>query len=117
LMVEESEAIGVCVFDPEWHEGIVGLVASRVKDKLHRPGVAFSRAQEPGMLKGSGRSISGLHLRDALVAVDTRHPGMIQRFGGHAMAAGLTLPERHYEEFCAAFNAVCGDWLDAPALE
>ena len=117
LMVEENDAVGVCIFDPEWHEGIVGLVASRVKDKLHRPAIAFARAHEAGLLKGSGRSISGLHLRDALVAVDTRYPGMIQRFGGHAMAAGLTLPEQHYEKFCAAFDAVCGAWLDAPALE
>jgi single-stranded-DNA-specific exonuclease len=116
-MVEGNAAVGVCLFDPAWHEGVVGLVASRVKDRLHRPAIAFARAQQSGLLKGSGRSIASLHLRDALVAVDTRHPGMIERFGGHAMAAGLTLPERHYQAFAECFDAVCRQWLDETALE
>jgi single-stranded-DNA-specific exonuclease len=112
-----NEAIGVCLFDAGWHEGVVGLVASRVKDRLHRPVIAFARAAEAGMLKGSGRSIRGLHLRDAIVAVDARHPGLIVRFGGHAMAAGLSLPETALPEFSDAFDRECRARLDADALE
>ena len=113
----DGSATGVCLFDPDWHEGVVGLVASRIKEKLHRPVFAFARATEGGMLKGSGRSIAGLHLRDALATVDARHPGLIERFGGHAMAAGLSLPEANYEIFCEAFDQVCTESLDATQLE
>jgi single-stranded-DNA-specific exonuclease len=118
-MVEhiDGDAVGLALFDPSWHEGVVGLVASRVKDRLHRPAIAFARAQEPGMLKGSARSIAGLHVRDALAAVDATHPGLIARFGGHAMAAGLTLPESRLDEFNACFDAVCRAQLDDAALE
>lgn len=117
ILVEDNRQTGVSVFDENWHEGVVGLVASRLKEKLHRPVIAFARAQEGGVLKGSGRSIAGLHLRDALAAVDARHPGLITRFGGHAMAAGLTLPEAALGLFGAAFDAVCAEWLEASALE
>jgi single-stranded-DNA-specific exonuclease len=117
VMVEDCDNVGVCVFEPDWHEGIVGLVASRVKDQLHRPAFAFARAQEAGMLKGSGRSIPGLHLRDALAAVDTLHPGLIPRFGGHAMAAGLSLPEASYEIFAESFDGICRKWLDEATLQ
>ncbi len=116
-LVARNSDTGVCVFDAGWHEGVVGLVASRVKDRLHRPVIAFARAAENGVLKGSGRSIRGLHLRDALAAVDARHPGLITRFGGHAMAAGLTLPETGLAEFSASFDAECRQRLDAEALE
>ena len=116
LLVEDSEADGVCVFQDGWHEGVVGLVASKVKDRLHRPTIAFARAQEHGVLKGSGRSIAGLHLRDALVLLDTRHPGLLQRYGGHAMAAGMTIAESDYERFALAFDAVCSELLDDDAL-
>lgn len=118
-MVEslDATAIGVSLFDPGWHEGVVGLVASRVKDKLHRPAIAFARAQESGMLKGSARSIAGLHIRDALAAVDAQCPGLITRFGGHAMAAGLSLPEARFDEFNARFDEVCRAALDDAALE
>ena len=115
-LVEGSEAAGVCVYAAAWHEGVVGLVASRVKDRLHRPSFAFAPAGEPGLLKGSGRSIPGLHLRDALAAVDALHPGLIARFGGHAMAAGLSLAEQHYEAFAKAFDRHCQAQLDAEAL-
>jgi len=119
VMVErlDSQAVGVALFDPGWHEGVVGLVASRVKDRLHRPTFAFARAKEIGMLKGSGRSIAGLHIRDALALVDARSPGLIARFGGHAMAAGLTLPEARLDEFSALFHDVCKSALDETALE
>ena len=113
----DGSAVGLSLFDPGWHEGIVGLVASRVKDKLHRPAFAFARAKEPGQLKGSGRSIAGLHIRDALALVDARNPGMIARFGGHAMAAGLTLPEARLDHFRGAFESVCREALDDAALE
>ncbi|MEY1661407.1 single-stranded-DNA-specific exonuclease RecJ [Isoalcanivorax beigongshangi] len=96
--------LGVCLYDPHWHEGVVGLLASRVKERLHRPVVALAPAQQPGMLKGSGRSIPGLHLRDVLDRVATRHPGLLHRFGGHAMAAGLTMAEADLPAFTAAFS-------------
>ncbi|MFP7721542.1 single-stranded-DNA-specific exonuclease RecJ [Lysobacter sp. A3-1-A15] len=93
-----------CLFDPEWHPGVIGLVASRIKDRLHRPVVAFAPAG-PGspVLRGSARSIPGFHIRDALADVAARHPGMIERFGGHAMAAGLTLPAESLDAFRTAF--------------
>ena len=117
LLVQDSTATGVSLFDESWHEGVVGLVASRIKERLHRPVIAFAQAQEPGLLKGSGRSISGLHLRDALAFVDAQRPGLIQRFGGHAMAAGLTLDRACLDEFSAAFDAVCQAWLSQEQLE
>jgi single-stranded-DNA-specific exonuclease len=116
-LAADNSAVGVCLFDPAWHEGVVGLVASRVKDRLHRPVIAFARAAEGGLLKGSGRSIPGLHLRDALALVDARHPGLITRFGGHAMAAGLTLPEAALPAFSLAFDQDCMALLDAEDLE
>lgn len=116
LAETDSEAVGVCVFDAGWHEGVVGLVASRVKERLHRPVVAFAPAQEKGWLKGSARSIPGLHLRDALAAVDARRPGLIARFGGHAMAAGLSLRVDDLPDFSAAFDAICRQWIDQAAL-
>ncbi|WP_293372828.1 single-stranded-DNA-specific exonuclease RecJ [Nevskia sp.] len=115
-LVAESEDVGVVVHEPDWHEGVVGLVASRVKDALHRPVIAFACAQERGMLKGSGRSIPGLHLRDALAAVDAQYPGLITRFGGHAMAAGLTMPEEGLAAFSTVFDAQCRAMLDADQL-
>lgn len=117
LLVEGSDATGVCVFQDDWHEGVVGLVASKLKERLHRPVIAFARAQDGGLLKGSGRSIAGLHLRDALVRLDARHPGLVLRYGGHAMAAGLSLAEADYARFAQAFDAVCAELLDDDALD
>ena len=94
---------GLCLFEPEWHEGLVGLVASRVKDRFRRPVLAFTRASEAGMLKGSGRSIEGIHIRDLIEAIDTARPGVVSKFGGHAMAAGLTLKESGFADFKAAW--------------
>lgn len=107
---------GLCLHEPDWHEGLVGLVASRVRERVHRPVFAFAKAQD-GKLKGSGRSIDGFHLRDALAAIDTRQPQLIERFGGHAMAAGLTLPAANYAAFAAAFDLVVREQLDAAALQ
>lgn len=103
------------LFDPGWHQGVIGILASRLKDKFHRPAIAFARA-ENGEIKGSGRSIPGFHLRDALDLVAKRHPGLILKFGGHAMAAGLTLAESGFEPFCRAFEQVAQEWLEAGAL-
>ena len=101
--------VAACLFDADWHPGVVGLVASKMKDRLHRPVIAFAPA-EPGAdtLRGSARSIPGLHIRDALALVDARHPGLIERFGGHAMAAGLTVAADRIDELVAAKNAGTG---------
>jgi single-stranded-DNA-specific exonuclease len=88
----------VCLYDESWHQGIVGLIASRVRERCHRPVIAFAR-DDGGELKGSARSISGVHIRDLLETVSAVRPGLISRFGGHAMAAGLNLPEAHFSEF------------------
>jgi len=109
----------ICVFDPDFHEGVVGIVASRIKDKLHRPTFVFAASQAPGKeheLKGSGRSIPGFHLRDALDLVAKRHPGVLLRFGGHAMAAGCTVNEESFDEFEQGLNDVAQEWLDAATL-
>jgi len=96
--------IAMTLYQSNWHQGVIGILAARIKDRLHRPTIAFADG-DPGQLKGSARSIPGIHIRDILHAVATRHPGLITRFGGHAMAAGLTLPRAHHEEFAAAFVA------------
>lgn len=102
----------VCLYDPDWHPGVVGLVASKLKERLHRPAIAFAPA-EPGsdLLRGSARSIPGFHVRDALALVDARHPGLMTRFGGHAMAAGLSLPRDAFPAFRDAFVQVAREWL------
>ncbi|MCD6077591.1 MAG: recJ [Ramlibacter sp.] len=115
----EEPPPAICVFDPDFHEGVVGIVASRIKDKLHRPTFVFAASQAPGKeheLKGSGRSIRGFHLRDALDLVAKRHPGVLLRFGGHAMAAGCTVAEEHLDTFEQAMAQVAQEWLDAATL-
>jgi single-stranded-DNA-specific exonuclease len=109
----------ICVFDPDFHEGVVGIVASRLKDKMHRPVFVFAASSAPGReheLKGSGRSIPGFHLRDALDLVAKRHPGVLLRFGGHAMAAGCTIHEDALDTFEQGLTAVAQEWLDAATL-
>ena len=102
-LAEPDTSATVCVFHPEWHQGVVGLVASRLKEKYWRPTLAFAQGDE-GEIKGSGRSIPDVHLRDALDLVSKRYPGLILKFGGHAMAAGLTIEEDNYEVFVQAFE-------------
>jgi len=104
-------------FHPDWHQGVVGIVASRLKDRLHRPVICFARAEESGdrVLRGSGRSIAGLHLRDALDVVSKRAPGLIRRFGGHAMAAGLSIGAADYERFAGEFERAVDELLPAHA--
>ena len=116
---DEAPPPAVSVFDPDFHEGVVGIVASRLKDKLHRPCFVFAPSGAPGHeheLKGSGRSIDGFHLRDALDLVAKRAPGVLKRFGGHAMAAGCTIDEDQFERFEHTLAEVAGEWLDAATL-
>jgi single-stranded-DNA-specific exonuclease len=120
-MIDEDEEPppAIAIFDPDFHEGVVGIVASRIKDKLHRPTFVFAASQAPGKeheLKGSGRSIPGFHLRDALDLVAKRQPGVLLRFGGHAMAAGCTIAEEQFEVFEQALQQVAHEWLDAATL-
>ncbi len=107
---------GVCVYQQDWHQGVVGLVAARVREHLHRPVIAFANNSEDE-LKGSARSIPGLHIRDALDTVAARYPGLIRKFGGHAMAAGLSLDSAHYEEFSRCFNEVVSELLREEDLQ
>ena len=115
----EEAPSAICVFDPDFHEGVVGIVASRIKDKLHRPAFVFASSSAPGKeheLKGSGRSIAGFHLRDALDLVAKRYPGVLLRFGGHAMAAGCTISEEHLDTFEQGLIEVAQEWLDLATL-
>ncbi|HEY5994612.1 MAG TPA: single-stranded-DNA-specific exonuclease RecJ [Gallionellaceae bacterium] len=106
----------LALYDETWHQGVIGILASRLKDKFHRPVIALAPGQNAGELKGSGRSIQGLHLRDALDLISKRHPHLLQKFGGHAMAAGLSLRAEHLEEFQAAFEAVARELLSPADL-
>ncbi|WP_407320898.1 single-stranded-DNA-specific exonuclease RecJ [Dickeya ananatis] len=108
--------LGLAMYHPDWHQGVVGILASRIKERFHRPVIAFAPAGD-GILKGSGRSIAGLHLRDALERLDTCYPGLMLKFGGHAMAAGLSLAEDRFDEFRQRFADLVGEWLDASQLE
>ncbi|MBU0688432.1 MAG: single-stranded-DNA-specific exonuclease RecJ [Gammaproteobacteria bacterium] len=112
---DPAESYSLALFNDEWHQGVIGILASRLKDKFHRPVIAFARAQT-GELKGSGRSIPGLHLRDALDLVSKRQPHLILKFGGHAMAAGLSIPEDALDAFRIAFESVVQEMLDSEAL-
>jgi single-stranded-DNA-specific exonuclease len=115
--VDPGGALGISLFDPAWHHGIVGLVAAKVKERRHRPVIAFAPAGEGDQLRGSARSIAGFHIRDALAEVDARCPGMIVRFGGHAMAAGLTLAPAHYARFAEVFDAVVRERIAPESLQ
>src|SRR3989338_3201170 len=112
-----SAPYGACLvlFDETWHQGVIGILASRLKYKFHRPAIAFARSNS-GELKGSGRSIAGLHLRDALDLVSKRHPALIKKFGGHAAAAGLSITEADFANFAAAFEQISSELLDANDL-
>ncbi len=113
--INPTDSSSLALFDETWHQGVIGILASRLKDRYHRPVIAFARAQN-GEIKGSGRSIPGLHLRDALDLVAKRHPHLLQKFGGHAMAAGLSLREEHFDEFKAAFESVAQSLLSPADL-
>ncbi len=107
---------GLCLFREDWHQGVIGILAGRLKDRLHRPVIAFAPGIE-GEIKGSARSVAGLHIRDALDAIATRHPALLQKFGGHAMAAGLSLRREHFEDFRLAFDEEVGRHLSEEDLQ
>ncbi|MFW6094431.1 MAG: DHHA1 domain-containing protein, partial [Pseudomonadota bacterium] len=114
----QDDRVGVCVYEAGWHQGVIGIVAGRLREKIHRPVIAFADAGDnaPDELKGSARSIPDLHVRDALDAVASRYPGMLAKFGGHAMAAGLSIKRVHYERFTRAFDAQVRAVLPEEAL-
>ncbi len=114
--VDPRDNATLTLFDPDWHQGVIGIVASRLKEKFYRPTITFAPAGD-GTIKGSGRSIPGFHLRDALDLVYKRHPQLIEKFGGHAMAAGLSLREDDFDAFAQAFEQVGREWLTAADLE
>ncbi len=116
LLADAGLPFGICLFDPEWHEGVIGILASRVKERYHRPVICLAGSAD-GTLKGSARSIPGLHIRDVLVAMENRHPGILIRFGGHAMAAGLSLAPEGLEKFSRAFDHEVGRQLGGSAPE
>lgn len=115
LHLEGSLPHGLCLFDESWHQGVIGILASRIKDRVHRPVIAFAKANDDE-IKGSARSVPGLHIRDALDAVAAHHPGLLNKFGGHAMAAGLSLPRAHFETFRTAFAEEVARHLGADDL-
>ncbi len=107
---------GLVLFQRDWHQGVIGILASRIKEKYHRPVIAFAEGGD-GKLKGSCRSVPGLHMRDALDKIDTQNPGIILKFGGHAMAAGLTIEEQNFARFCRLFDQLVREELDEAALK
>ena len=116
-MKTEDLPPGICLFDDRWHQGVVGIIASRIKDKFHRPSIAFAQVDGSEELKGSARSVKGFHIRDALDQVATKNPGLINKFGGHAMAAGLSLNKNDFEAFDHAFTEEVGRLLDEDQLK
>lgn len=116
----EQPPPALCLYDPDFHEGVVGIVAARLKDKLHRPTFVFASSQASGKeheLKGSGRSIPGFHLRDALDLIAKRHPGLLLRFGGHSAAAGCTIAEEDFDRFDQELQRIAAEWLDLATLQ
>ena len=107
---------GMCFYDADWHQGVIGILASRMKDKCHRPVIAFARVSE-GELKGSARSIAGVHIRDVLDLLAKRYPQLLSKFGGHAMAAGMSIREEHYDAFRLAFDVIISEWVTPEQLE
>jgi len=112
LQNKQSLPLGICLFDETWHQGVIGILASRVKEHFHRPVIAFAMGNDTE-IKGSARSISGLHIRDVLADIDVKNPNLIKKFGGHAMAAGLTLDKSNYPEFSRLFNELVSEKLGA----
>ncbi len=118
LMIDvPKDVVGLALFEPMWREGVVGLVAGRIKEAHYKPVVAFAKAHEEGLLKGSARSIPGIHIRDVLANVQALNPGLILKMGGHAMAAGLTIPESRLADFQHAFDSACRAASDPDMLE
>lgn len=113
---DKTLPMGLCLYNPSWHQGVIGILASRIKDRLHRPVIAFAPGNE-GEIKGSARSINGYHLRDGLALIDVQYPGLIKKFGGHAMAAGLTIDADSLKKFEQAFSQVLSQQLSPDDLK
>lgn len=113
---EQEMPNGMCFYDEDWHQGVIGILASRMKEKCHRPVIAFARVGDDE-LKGSARSIAGVHIRDALDLLAKRYPQLLSKFGGHAMAAGMTIRESHYDAFRLAFDSIITEWVTPEQLE
>lgn len=116
-LLTEDLPNAICLYQSDWHQGVIGILASRVKDKFYRPTIIFADAEEPGILKGSARSINGFHIKDALERVAAKHPYLISKFGGHAMAAGLSLQKEHLDAFIKAFQMDAHQQLDEADLQ
>lgn len=116
LKFEKNIPLGLCLFDASWHQGVIGILASRIKDQFHRPVIAFASSNATE-LKGSARSVQGVHIRDVLAEIAAGHPHLITKFGGHAMAAGLTLEKNNFTEFAAVFNSEISRHLAVDALQ
>ena len=118
--VDVQQIYGLCLTDPTWHQGVIGILASRLKERYHRPVLIFAQGEDANtnepVLKGSGRSITGFHLRDALDWISKKHPDLIMKFGGHAMAAGLTIPASGFDLFNQTFNEIAQLWIDEASL-
>jgi len=112
----ETMPWGLCLYQEDWHQGVIGILASRIRERHHRPVIAFARGED-GSLKGSARSVPGLHIRDALDRLASTHPGLLEKFGGHAMAAGMSIRANHFAEFSLAFDQVVREFLDEQDLE
>lgn len=112
----ESVAVAICLYDAAFHEGVIGILAGRIKEQLHRPVIVFADSGK-GMIKGSARSIPGLHIRDALDRIATTHPALLQKFGGHAMAAGLSIRASDFAQFSRVFEQTVGEQIDDDALQ
>lgn len=115
-LTTDTQAHGYCLFDDEWHQGVIGLLASRIKEHVHRPVIAFARGNEDE-IKGSARSIAGIHIRDVLARIASQHPSVLQRFGGHAMAAGMTIKQADFSVFAEAFESVLMEVVDPQVFE
>lgn len=113
----DDAAMGLCLYDADWHQGVIGILASRIKDRFHRPVIAFADTDDPLVIKGSARSIKGLHIRDALDSIASRSPHLLSKFGGHAMAAGMSLEKQHYPAFAEAFDKEVRRQLSADDLQ
>jgi single-stranded-DNA-specific exonuclease len=109
--------IGLCLFEETWHQGVIGILAARVKDRFHRPVIIFTHAEEENQMRGSARSVTGVHIRDVLANIQAQQPEIITKFGGHAMAAGLTLPKQHFDKFQQLFDAEVRKYLSVDDLQ
>ncbi|EIJ43646.1 single-stranded-DNA-specific exonuclease RecJ [Beggiatoa alba B18LD] len=116
LQTDDNLPVGLCLFDENWHQGVIGILASRIKDRLHRPVIVFTVSQHDE-IKGSARSVAGVHIRDILESIATQHPHLLSRFGGHAMAAGLSLARQDYEKFCQLFDTAVRQQLSPENIQ